>query len=157
MYLVSVLVRWPLVGVILGFVLGEGTHWRQAPARMRAYVVATWLWVGLFGVRLAVQVPLYVADRPALLGVANVGLGLPLFALVIWARGSSCAGCRSRSQRGRSRACTCRTSGSCTRTARQRRTTRSAARRRSPAVTFDRGSAAPRAEQPRARLRRDRG
>lgn len=83
-YLASVLVRWPLIGVLLGFVLGEGTHWRQEPARYRAYVWATWLWVGLFGVRLAVQVPLYLADRAALLGAVNVGLGLPLFGLVIW-------------------------------------------------------------------------
>ena len=83
-YLVSILVRWPLIGAILGVVLGEGTHWRQVPPRMRAYVVATWLWVGLFGVRLLVQVPLYLADRVALLGAVNVGLGLPLFGLVVW-------------------------------------------------------------------------
>ncbi len=83
-YLGSILVRRPLIGVILGIVLGEGSRWRHVPARMRAYVVATWLWVGLFGTRLAVQVPLYVADRPALLGAVNVGLGLPLFGLVIW-------------------------------------------------------------------------
>ena len=83
-YLVSILVRWPLVGVFLGFMLGEGTHWRQAPARYRAYVIATWLWVGMFAVRLAVQVPLYLADKPATLGAVNVGLGLPLFGLVLW-------------------------------------------------------------------------
>ena len=83
-YLVSILVRWPLVGVFLGFMLGEGTHWRQASARYRAYVIATWLWVGMFAVRLAVQVPLYLADKPATLGAVNVGLGLPLFGLVLW-------------------------------------------------------------------------
>jgi Protein of unknown function (DUF3159) len=83
-YLVSILVRWPLIGVILGVVLGEGTHWRRVPPRMRAYVIASWLWVGLFGVRLLVQVPLYLADRVALLGAVNVGLGLPLFGLVVW-------------------------------------------------------------------------
>jgi hypothetical protein len=83
-YLVSILVRWPLIGAILGVVLGEGTHWRRVPPRMRAYVIATWLWVGLFGVRLLVQVPLYLADRVALLGAVNVGLGLPLFGLVVW-------------------------------------------------------------------------
>jgi intracellular septation protein A len=83
-YLASILARWPLVGVILGIALGEGRHWRDVPARYRAYLAATWLWVGLFAVRLAVQVPLYLADRPALLGAVNVGLGLPLFGLVIW-------------------------------------------------------------------------
>lgn len=83
-YLVSILVRWPAIGLLLGFMLGEGTHWRTVPARMRAYVLATWLWFGMFAVRLAVQVPLYLADKPATLGAVNVGLGLPLFGLVVW-------------------------------------------------------------------------
>ncbi|WP_088283096.1 DUF3159 domain-containing protein [Kineosporia sp. A_224] len=83
-FLVSILVRWPAIGLLLGFMLGEGSHWRTVPARMRAYVLATWLWFGLFAVRLAVQVPLYLADKPATLGVVNIALGVPLFALVLW-------------------------------------------------------------------------
>jgi intracellular septation protein A len=83
-YAVSAVVRWPLIGVVLGFALGENTHWRQVPARMRAYSRATWVWVGLFGFRLAVQVPLYLAGAAATLALVNVGLGLPPFALAIW-------------------------------------------------------------------------
>ena len=32
-YALSVLIRWPLIGVLLGLMLGEGTRWRAVPAR----------------------------------------------------------------------------------------------------------------------------
>ncbi len=54
------------------------------PARLRAYSQATWLWVGMFGIRLMVQIPLYLLGMTATLGLANVPLGLPLFALVAY-------------------------------------------------------------------------
>jgi hypothetical protein len=41
----------------------------------------TALWVALYVIRLAVQLPLYFADNIAALGVAKFLLGLPLFAL----------------------------------------------------------------------------
>jgi hypothetical protein len=86
-FAISALAGWPLIGVMLGFLLGEGTAWRQVPARRRAYHLATWIWVGMFAVRLAIQVPLYLADQTVLLGSVNVVLGLPLYALdllLIW-------------------------------------------------------------------------
>lgn len=83
-YAISILVRWPLVGLVLGFALGEMTHWRSVPARLRAYAQATWLWVGMFGLRLLVQVPLYLLGMTATLGLASVPLGIPLFALVAY-------------------------------------------------------------------------
>lgn len=83
LYAGSALLRWPFVGVVLGFVLGEGTHWRQVPPRMRVYRLATWIWVGMCVVRLAFQIPLYIEDRATELGAASVPLGLPLFGLVL--------------------------------------------------------------------------
>jgi hypothetical protein len=82
-YLISMAVRWPLVGVMLGSVLGEGAHWRQVPERARVYQWATLLWAGMFAVRLAVQVPLYLQGRTKALGAAAVPLGLPLYGLVL--------------------------------------------------------------------------
>jgi hypothetical protein len=83
--LVSILVRWPLVGLVIGPVTGEMTAWRQAPARYRAYVLVTWIWVAMFAIRLAVQIPLWLADQTVLLGTLNAFvLGLPLFGLTVW-------------------------------------------------------------------------
>src|SRR5437764_2828623 len=50
-YALSALVRWPLVGLLLGFTLGEDLHWRRVPPRMRVYQQASWLWAGVFAVR----------------------------------------------------------------------------------------------------------
>jgi hypothetical protein len=84
-YALSIVVRWPLIGVVLGPLLGEQFAWRDSPARYAAYRSATWIWVGLFVVRLAVQVPLYLADNAVLLGLMNaLILGIPLFAITIW-------------------------------------------------------------------------
>lgn len=83
-YAVSIFVRWPLIGVIAGAMLGESTsEWRSSPQRLRAYNRATWLWVALFTVRFVVQFPLWLADEVDLLGAANVVLGVPLYALTL--------------------------------------------------------------------------
>jgi hypothetical protein len=85
LYAISILVRWPLIGVVLGPVTGEMFAWRDNRPRYAAYVWATWIWVGLFLVRLAVQIPLFLADKVTLLGTLNgLVLGIPLFALTIW-------------------------------------------------------------------------
>jgi hypothetical protein len=83
-FLVSIAVRRPLVGVIVGQFDGEGARWRGDPARLRAFSRASWVWVGLFLTRLAVQLPLYLAGAVVALGVARTAMGLPLFALGIW-------------------------------------------------------------------------
>lgn len=82
--LVSILVRRPIVGVLASLLLRTGDDWRTRPALRRRYEVATWLWFGAFALRLAVQVPLFVLEEVALLGVARLVMGLPLWALVLW-------------------------------------------------------------------------
>jgi hypothetical protein len=83
LYAISALVRWPLVGVLLGFMLGEDLHWRRVRPRMRVYQQATWLWAGVFALRAAVQAWLYVAGQTTALGFVNVLLGLPLFGFAV--------------------------------------------------------------------------
>ena len=75
-YLVSILVGWPLIGVMLGPLLGEGFTWRNDPERRRAYTQVTWLWFGMFALRFAVQLPLYLLgdDRRSGLGQAGDGV-----------------------------------------------------------------------------------
>jgi hypothetical protein len=81
---VSVLIRWPLIGVLMGLILREGTSWRKNKYEMRVFSVATLLWVGLFAGRLVVQYPLYLANNLTALGIARLAMGLPLYAGVLW-------------------------------------------------------------------------
>jgi hypothetical protein len=80
-FAVSIAVRWPLVGVIVGQLDGEGTAWRAHPERVTAFTRASWLWTALFSVRLLVQLPLYLTGAVVALGIARTAMGLPLFAL----------------------------------------------------------------------------
>ncbi|MBQ9917106.1 MAG: DUF3159 domain-containing protein [Microbacterium sp.] len=82
-FLVSVLVSWPLIGLIAGYLLGEGTSWRADKRRRRVY---TWLslgWAALFFARLVVQLPLYFAGDVTALGTLKIIMGLPLFAPMV--------------------------------------------------------------------------
>ncbi|MGE3287095.1 MAG: DUF3159 domain-containing protein [Pseudonocardia sp.] len=81
---VSIVVRWPLLGVVVGTVLGQRARWRRDPALLRAYQRASWVWVAQYLVRLAVFIPLYLAGAVVALGVARVALTAPLvFACVV--------------------------------------------------------------------------
>ncbi|MDO5619360.1 DUF3159 domain-containing protein [Kocuria sp.] len=82
--LISIVARWPILGVVFGYIRGEGTAWRQDPIRMKAYRLATWFVVAMFAARLAVQLPLYLADDVAALGIARLVMGVPLYAMVLW-------------------------------------------------------------------------
>ncbi|MGA0090807.1 MAG: DUF3159 domain-containing protein [Candidatus Nanopelagicales bacterium] len=78
-FLISILVGWPLIGVIIGFLTGQGVRWRADPELRRIYAAASWIWVGLFALRVAVQGPLYLAGWVGALGFAKVIMGVPLF------------------------------------------------------------------------------
>lgn len=80
----SVLVRWPVLGLVFGVIRNEGLAWRQNPRRRRRYALATWLLVAALGLRLVVQVPLYAAELVTALGTARLVMGLPLYALALW-------------------------------------------------------------------------
>lgn len=82
--LISLVVRYPLIGLVVGAVAGEGLAWRQDPAKRRVLTVATVIWAGLFAVRLLVQVPLYLAQEAAWLAGTKLVLGVPFYAAVLW-------------------------------------------------------------------------
>ncbi|WP_245993333.1 DUF3159 domain-containing protein [Xylanimonas allomyrinae] len=101
--LASILLRWPAVGFVVealrtGFTAerareqgAEGANpfaglsaWRADRTLMRRYTIATWLWVGMFALRLAVQLPLYLDNSVGWLGTARLVLGVPLWGLVLW-------------------------------------------------------------------------
>ena len=69
--------------VLLSFTLLIRGWLDDKPLR-RAYTIVTVLWIGVFALRLIVQVPLYLADSVALLGTARLLMGIPFWALAIW-------------------------------------------------------------------------
>ena len=81
--LVSVLVRWPLIGVLWESVNGRGTAWRADRRLVRRYDYATAVWVAVFAARFAVQNRLYVADQVGWLATARLLMGYPVYLLAI--------------------------------------------------------------------------
>lgn len=81
--LISLLAGRPLVGVVAG-VLTSDSNWRSDPATRKVATSATWLWVGVFGGRLAVQVPLYLAGDVGGVAIAKLVMGVPLYAGALW-------------------------------------------------------------------------
>ncbi|KIS27768.1 potassium ABC transporter [Arthrobacter sp. SPG23] len=82
----SIALRWPIAGLLFGFIRNEGLDWRKDPARVRAYRLGTWVIVGVLALRLLVQVPLYLLGEQGLAGLATTRLlmGAPLYILGIW-------------------------------------------------------------------------
>lgn len=78
-FLISLAVRWPLMGVVVGAITGDPTGWRAEPDLRRVFAAATWVWVFVFGSRIVVQVPLYLAGWVGALGTAKIVMGWPLF------------------------------------------------------------------------------
>lgn len=81
--LLSILVRWPLIGVLVEVLRGHDMSWRKNRKILTIYSAITAFWVGFFSLRLAVQLPLYFAGNTELLATARVAMGPPLYALVI--------------------------------------------------------------------------
>ena len=81
--LTSLVIRRPLAGWLYGLLKGEPA-WRQQPRLARIAYISTWMWVGIFGLRLAIQVPLYLAGEVSALAIAKLVLGVPLYAAGLW-------------------------------------------------------------------------
>ncbi|TXG92667.1 DUF3159 domain-containing protein [Rhodococcus rhodnii] len=82
-FVVSILVRWPLVGVVWGYLNGSRNLWRSNKRAVRAYDIATAAWAVVFGARYVVQSQLYDADSTGWLAVARIGMGWPLTGIVL--------------------------------------------------------------------------
>jgi hypothetical protein len=81
---VSLIVRWPLIGVIVGLLTSDTGEWRKDKARFRVATIATVLWIGLFSLRLLVQLPLYFAGQAQWLAGTKLLMGVPLYAGLLW-------------------------------------------------------------------------
>lgn len=81
--IISLLAGWPILGFLVGALKGDMTQWRSVPQVRRAATIASLLWLSMFLMRLAVQLPLYFSGEVAALGVARLVMGTPLFGLVV--------------------------------------------------------------------------
>ncbi|MEU8197664.1 DUF3159 domain-containing protein [Microbispora amethystogenes] len=86
--LLSIVVRWPIVGFLIGSVTGDPTAWHNEPALVRLCARLTWLLMLPCLLRVVVQLPLYLADHVTALGVSKIALGWPLqvagLAAMVW-------------------------------------------------------------------------
>ena len=83
---ISIFVKWPVAGLLFGFIRNEGLDWRKDPARLKAYRLGTWIIVAVLVLRLVVQVPLYLLGPEGFAALATTRLlmGAPLYILGIW-------------------------------------------------------------------------
>lgn len=81
--LLSVLVRWPLVGFIVAAgdprMAQDPAAWRRDSGLVRVCQRLTMVLVALYAVRVVVMFPLYLAGQVELLGVTKIVLGWPAY------------------------------------------------------------------------------
>ncbi len=81
--LLSVVVRWPLVGFIVAAgdpqMAQDPTAWRRDRGLVTVCQRLTMVLVALYAVRVVVMYPLYLAGQVTLLGVAKIALGWPAY------------------------------------------------------------------------------
>lgn len=80
----SIVIRWPLLGVVVGLLLGQKTRWRRDPELLRAYSRASWVWVlGQYTLRVIVYGLLWWSGQVVALGIARTVLSWPLVAVTV--------------------------------------------------------------------------
>ncbi|PJM75297.1 DUF3159 domain-containing protein [Bifidobacterium simiarum] len=89
---VSLIARIPGIGVLVEFIRNPATDhfrqwlaaWRSDRQLLNAYMIVSGLWIGVFALRLGIQIPMYLTNHVGWLGTARLIMGVPLFALAIW-------------------------------------------------------------------------
>lgn len=86
-FLLSVLVRWPVVGFMVAAgdprLADDPTAWRRDRGLVTVCQRLTMVLVVLYAVRVGVMFPLYLAGQVMLLGVAKVALGWPAYLVAL--------------------------------------------------------------------------
>ncbi|AZG44196.1 DUF3159 domain-containing protein [Gordonia insulae] len=84
-FVLSIVVRWPLIGVAWNLISGEGMAWRKHRKTLIAYDIATAFWALVFAARYITQSELYDHGSTGWLAVARLAMGWPLTALAVLA------------------------------------------------------------------------
>lgn len=84
--LLSVVLRWPAVGIMVGLAdqqavaAGDPFRWRRNAAAVKVCSRLTLVLVAVYAIRVAIMGPLYLTDNVAGLTISKVVLGWPLWA-----------------------------------------------------------------------------
>jgi hypothetical protein len=81
-------VRWPLVGFVVGSATEDPTAWRAHDGIRRLCMRLTLVLAALYAVRVVVMLPLYLAGQVGWLGVTKVVLGWPLYLVAVAGMGA---------------------------------------------------------------------
>ncbi|MEW1838805.1 DUF3159 domain-containing protein [Nonomuraea angiospora] len=84
-FLVSMLVGWPLIGLVVGQARGARFTWRRDRARRRRYQKCTAVFLAKFAIGATLMVPLYLAGNVIALGIASTLLTMPATAACAYA------------------------------------------------------------------------
>lgn len=79
--LLSMVVRFPAIGLLVGPLRAQRSGWRRDPDLRRRYQACTAVFLGKFWLSAAVMTPLYLAELLIPLGIAATVLGTPTTAL----------------------------------------------------------------------------
>jgi hypothetical protein len=84
---ITILIRWPLVGFIIGAAIGDPTGWARDRGLVRMTSKLTAVLAVPYVTRFVIQLPLFLAGQVVLLGIAKVALGWPLLIAALFAIG----------------------------------------------------------------------
>jgi hypothetical protein len=84
----TIVIGWPIIGFMVGSVMGDPTAWHSDKAMVRLCSQLTWVLAVPCVIRVVVQLPLWLNHEIGLLGASKIALGWPLqlasFAVMGW-------------------------------------------------------------------------
>lgn len=83
--LISLVINKPILGYVIESIKGTGSKWLTDAKLVKRYRTMTYLWFGVFSLRVVIMTPLYLANQLTALGFFKLALGWPLFALAGYA------------------------------------------------------------------------
>ncbi len=83
--LISLIINKPILGYVIESIKGTSNKWLADVNLVKKYRAMTYLWFGVFSLRVVIMTPLYLANQLTALGFFKLALGWPLFALAGYA------------------------------------------------------------------------
>ena len=82
--LISMVIKRPIIGFMIAGLKGQDSAWLKDAGQYRTYSTLTFLWIIVFGLRVVIMLPLYLAGAVTALGVVKLILSWPLYLLAIY-------------------------------------------------------------------------